>query len=132
MKRILMIFAAATAMLFSSCDWDEEVYYLENGMWEMINAPSTYEPTTLAFSGRQVSVMNAGSHVYPLEEGVWKYYIREEDEELYMWRYVTDYDGQEVRESHTFEFDMSDDSRTMQLVYDPLIGSTRIYEFRRI
>ena len=132
MKRILMIFAAATAMLFSSCDWDEEVYYLENGMWEMINAPSTYEPTTMAFSGRQVSVMNASSHVYPLEEGVWKYYIREEDEELYMWRYVTDYDGQEVRESHTFEFDMSDDSRTMQLVYDPLIGSTRIYEFRRI
>lgn len=98
----------------------------------MTNAPSTYEPTTMAFSGRQVSIMNAGSHVYPLEEGVWKYYIREEKEELYMWRYVTDSDGQEVRDSYTFEFSMSEDNRTMQLVYDPLIGSTRVYEFRCI
>ena len=131
MKRFLFALVAAATMLFTSCD-DEEHIFLETGMWEMTNAPATYEPTTLSFSGRRVSIMNANSHVSPLDDGIWDYYIREKSKELHMSRSYFDNYGKETYESYTYDMKMAADGQTMELRYDPLIGSTRVFKFRRI
>jgi len=131
MKRYLIAFVAAAAMLFSSCE-KEDYYYLETGMWEMTNAPSTYVPTTLSFSGKQVSIMNANSYVSPFEDGVWNYYIVEDSDELNIYRDVLNEHGERKTERYSFDLSMSEDGRYLKLVYDHWYAPTRIYEFRRV
>ena len=132
MKRYLLALMAAAAMLFSSCNKDEQVYFLQESMWRMTNAPATYEAPTIAFSGNLLWINRSNSYVSPLADGEWKYYITEENNELHMKRYYFDEDGNERHESVTFQFDVADDGSAMQLIYNPLLGSRRVYEFERI
>ena len=123
---------AAASMLFSSCNKDEKVYFLQDSMWRMTNAPATYQPTTIAFSGDLMWINRSNSHVSPLADGEWEYYITEENNELHMKRYYYDEDGHEREVAVTFLFNVEDDGSAMRLIYNPLLGSRRYFEFERI
>ncbi len=137
MKKLIFT-AIAAVLLFSSCIFEDE-YYPEAlvGTWvqtsnkgETLNGEKNGVLTLYFENNGYMYVEDAKSGDRPFYEcDTWTYYMTKDSVLVIEYDY---YDGDE-HEYDICRLDMSfeDNDNTLNLVYDPLIGSAKYYTFMR-
>lgn len=129
LMKLMAIPIAALSMMLCSCT-EENVSYMADSHWILkVDGVSVGHRLALTFHGDEMQVFDASYDTPPFADGVWNYYI-DEDDDLYMSRTYSDGDD-ETTESYRLHCDVDEDFTVLNLVYDPWIGGSHIYQFER-
>lgn len=130
--KLLKLFAiplAALSLMLCSCT-EEHVTYLDDSHWILkVDGIAEGHRLALTFVGDEMEVFDASYDTPPFSDGVWDYYI-DEDDDLHMSRTYSDGDG-ETTESYRLHCNVDEGFTALTLVYDPWLGSTCTYRFER-
>lgn len=119
----------ALTMTLCSCS-EDRVSHLADSHWILkVDGVAEGHRLALTFNGDEMKVFDASYDTPPFSDGVWNYYI-DEDDDLVMSRSYGDGDS-ETTECYRMHSEVDEDFETLRLVYDTWHDGPRIYQFER-